>query len=53
MRKMTVFLTSEEEARHLQEVHDITFFVCAHAWYWGQDDMTMKSSLENSTESVL
>ena len=33
MRKMTVGLTSEKEARHVEETHKMTFRVCAHACY--------------------
>ena len=39
-----------KEARHVEETHEITFRICTHACYWGQDNMTMKSSPANSTK---
>ena len=50
MPKTTVGQTSEKEARHVEETHKMTFRVCAHACYWGPDDMTMTSNLANLTK---
>jgi len=33
MPKMTVRQTSEKEARHVEETHEMTFHVCVHACY--------------------
>lgn len=53
MRKMTVGETNEKEARYVEETHDKTFRVCAHACYYGQDDMKMTRNLANSTKNFI
>lgn len=48
--KKIVGRTNENEERHVEETHKMTFYVCAHACYWGQDDMTMTKNPPNSTK---
>lgn len=50
MLNMIVGWTREKEARHVEETHKMNFCVCAHAFYWGEDDMKMKISPANSTK---